>query len=370
MKIVHVISGLNVGGAERLLERLLLLNKSSVSMVISLTDIGTIGSGLRANGIDVRCVSIHLNPFSGIVRLWWILRQERPDVLQTWMYHADFLGGLIGWALSIKNIVWNIRCTEPPGPPWARTKLLAYLCAATSHVLPRKIICCSHSALTSHAQMGYKSSKLVVVPNGFDSSRFSLHKTLRSDSRAEYGILSTCYVIGFVGRFDPIKGHSMFVEASRYINEKARGQCLFLMAGNGVDRSNERLMSLIEKNAPSAKFLLVGETLDIRSIFSCMDVFCLSSLSEGFPNVLGEAMLMELPCVSTNVGDAARLIGNCGRIIYPNDPKALATAVITMLQRSEIYRRRLGRLARKRIMRKFDIQRTLQEYLRVYNDIP
>lgn len=138
------------------------------------------------------------------------------------------------------------------------------------------------------------------------------------------------------------------------------------MVGRGLDGSNEALMRGIEACGLAQRFVLAGERKDVPICLSAIDVFCLHSRNEGFPNVLAEAMAMGLPCVTTDVGDAAMLLGDCGHVVPKQDAAALAQGVARLLQLDPAARQALGRRARARVLAQFTIATTRAGFEAVY----
>jgi len=311
MKILHIITGLNIGGAEVMLKRLIESKPSEFpnTVAVSLTSLGVIGESLRA-----RCVRVHALGMTSVwhspIVLWQLVRlihQYQPDIVQTWMYHADFLGGLAARLAGYRAIVWGIRSTAIPQGPFSFTFWLVRLCAICSHIVPHQIICCAKSAKEAHIKLGYAAHRMTVIPNGYDFSAFDCYLNSRAESRMKLGYDVDDIVIGAVGRFDPLKDFHNFVTAASGLATK-KGNVKFLMVGRNIEWSNHTLREWIESEGLVKNFQLVGEQSDVPFFLSAMDIFCLSSVDEAFPNVVVEAMAMGLPCVVTRAGDAADII--------------------------------------------------------------
>ena len=335
-------------------------------VVITLTEVGPLGVSLEASECQVYCIGLRASTvWFALPRLWCLIRRESPDILQTWMYHADLLGGLIGRLAGARQIFWNVRNTEIPQGCLSMTGLIVRLCAIISTWLPKAVICCAHAGLEVHAALGYKRKKMLTIPNGYDTREWQPNGISRYDVRRSYGLHDEAFIVGIVGRYDSLKGYDVFIEAASRI-AKVVQNAIFLMIGRHVDASNAELRSLIESRGGDAVFRLLGERSDVSHLMSTMDVYCLSSKAEGFPNVVAEAMLMQVPCVVTNVGDAARIVGEAGRVVPPGQPKALADALLEMESMSEIQRHEMGVAARKRIVDHYDIKVVAQRYSELY----
>jgi len=364
---MHIIVGLEAGGAETMLRRLIENSDQKKNQIVSLTAIGSLGRELVANGYAVHALEMGPTSFCrGCYRLWKIIRQSHPDVIQTWMYHSDLLGGLIGRLAGVRNIVWNVRNTQIPQQSFSVTGFVVRLCALLSHFIPRSIICCAHSGLKTHMALGYNRKRMVVIPNGYDLKAWSLPSKSKSDIRLEYGLPLDVMIVGIVGRFDPLKGYDYFIEAAGFVAAQSSKQYIFVMVGRNVDEHNVYLQSMITSKGAEAKFILMGERKDVSSIMYALDVLCLSSKAEGFPNVVAESMLMQVPCVVTDVGDAAQIVGNTGKVVPPCEPHALAEAILEFEDMGSYKRHEMGVAARQRIVANYDIKVVAQHYSELY----
>lgn len=367
MKIMHVIVGLNTGGAEAMLRRLVMNMREHMHIIVSLTERGTLGQVLIADGHTVHALGMSPTTVWPTLRqLWRLIRQTRPDVIQTWMYHADLLGGLLGRFAGVRNIVWNVRNTEIPQGRFSVTGIVICVCASLSRVIPRAIVCCADAGLDSHAALGYSRDRMVVIPNGYETQTWKPPSHSKSDIRTLYGLPLDSFIIGIVGRFDPLKGYDVFVEAAGLMTERSRHQFLFVMVGRSVDRQNSALRTMILSKGGHAHFKLMGEQKDIAQIMYSLDVLCLASKAEGFPNVVAEAMLMEVPCVVTDVGDARQIVGQTGIVIPANKPSLLADALLALEGMEQKVRYEMGCAARRRIVELYDIDIILQRYVKLY----
>lgn len=370
--ICHVIVGLNVGGAELMLKRLVQSHPPGAGYlhsVIVLTTLGPIGEQLVAEGIEVRVLGLRgawnlLPKMAALVRA---IRQQSPDIVQTWMYHSDLLGGLASRLAGICNVVWGIRTTEL-APRSRATAAVRWLCARLSGWVPHTIVCAADASRRRHAVLGYCASRMVVVPNGFDLTRLQAAPALTAALRTEAGWGPETVVIGTMGRFNQVKDQHNFVRAAGLL-ARQHPQVRFLMAGRDCDHSNAALINWVAATGFGDRFTLLGERGDAPVCLAAMDVFCLSSRSEGFPNVLGEAMAMGRPCVVTDVGDAAYLLGGCGVVVPKEDAGALAKGMASLLNLPAAERASLGERARARIAAEFAMERTRDKFEAVYADV-
>lgn len=311
-KVLHVVIGLNVGGAELMLKRLVLYSQKKREYqheVVSLTDLGVVGADLRKQGIPVHTLgmnSIFTLPIV-FLRLQKLIKQISPMVVQTWMYHADFVGGLAAKSVGIKNIIWGIRTTDVTQGASRLTVALRNLCAKLSSRIPTKIICAAHAAKELHEKIGYDKTKMVVIPNGFELDKLIATEEDRKLLREEFNLLNTDIVIGSVGRFNEVKNQRLFIEIAAALI-KDFSNLKFMMVGRDNDENNQTLMGWLQEYDLVDNFRLLGQRSDIPKCLKTMNIFCLHSKTEGFPNVLGEAMAIGTIAVSTNVGDVSYLI--------------------------------------------------------------
>jgi glycosyltransferase involved in cell wall biosynthesis len=370
MKIVHIITGLSTGGAEMMLYKLLSrTNREKFSCeVISLTDTGAIADKITQLGIPVHVLGmtrgkIEIMAFLKIMRL---LRTINPDLIQTWLYHSDLIGGLAAKLSGCPNIYWNIRQSNinPEGNKKSTIRV-ARTCAKLSNWIPKKIICCSHAAKESHRSLGYNDKKMQVIPNGFDLEKFRPDPKARESVFKELGIDKTAHLIGLVARYDPQKDHKNFIHSAKFIHEKYPA-AHFLLCGDGINEENSELVNWIEETGISKNFHLMGIRNDTSRLFAAMDITISSSIGEGFSNVIGEALSCEVPCVVTDVGDSALIVGDTGIVVPAKNSQAIADAVGELLGKPEEERKELGRQARERVKSFYSIDHIVSEYESAY----
>ncbi len=373
MRVVHIIIGLNVGGAELMLKRLVesCLNGSAVEpIVISLTDLGAIGPKLQSRGVTVN--SLGLGSVLGIPLVVWrlvrLIRKIRPHVVQTWMYHADLLGGVAARMAGNRHVIWGIRTTDVGVNHSLMTALVRWICARISHSVPQVIVCAAEASRRSHVRAGYSASRMVVVPNGYDFSWLNATPDQRRLLRERYEISQSDVVVGSLGRFHLDKDQENFVRAAAQVALRYP-RVRFLMVGRDVSWDNAQLANLINSVGFRERFVLLGERNDVPQCLAAMDIFCLHSRTEGFPNVLAEAMAMGLPCVTTDVGDAAVVLGNSGVSVPKGDSLALANGLQHVLEIPQEQRVALGGQAKERVLREFSMERCRERFEIIYRQV-
>ena len=340
--------------------------------VISLTSKGEIGDWIETLGIPVEALGMRPSRFNPVkfLRLVQRLRELNPDAVHTWMYHADLLGGLAARLAGVRAIGWGIRHGNfSPLHNKRSTFWVMKTCSVLSHRIPRKILCCSRVAKDIHISAGYDRDKMIVVPNGFDLSRYGPDTDARLSVRSELGLPKHTPLVGLIARFSPQKNQAGFFEAARQVHLSCP-DVHFLLAGAGVEDHNPTLRDAIRQAGVEAKTHLLGRREDIPRLMAALDVLASSSsFGEAFPNVLGEAMACGVPCVVTGVGDSAEIVGETGRVVAVEDMRGLAHNIVEILHLSHEERRAMGARARERIRERFEIESVVREYERFYESL-
>ena len=368
MKILHIITSLDLGGAEKVLYNLLLSQESKTSTVVSLTSLGTIGQQLVDQGFDVVALNLNFYNLPLIVfRLYKLIRHHNPYAVQTWLYHADLVGGISAKMAGIRYVVWGIRTTELKSGSYV-TGALRKASARLSYWIPSKIVVVAQKALQKHARLGYDTSKMVVIHNGFDAKNLEAPVESINELRRSAFIAESDFVIGCVGRFSQVKGQDIFIKAAGLVLQEFPN-VKFLMVGRGLENSNPEVRLLVQKNGWAENFVLLGERPDVAVCLSAMDIFCLPSRSEGFPNVLGEAMLLGVPCVSADAGDASLLGGTDVPIVGVDDPEGLAKKLLWMMSKSSVERGEIGKKLTQRIIDNYSLEVMTSSYQKLYEKL-
>lgn len=374
IRITHLITGLQTGGAEMMLYKTLSrLDRTRFEPeVISMLTPGPMAEKIAALGISVRSLEMTRGIPSpqAVARLGWMLVQRRPDILQTWLYHADLLGALVAPLARVPILCWNIRnSTLEPGKSKPMTMAVVRVCAKLSHRLPKAIICCSHVAQDLHIRWGYDEHRMRVIPNGFDLDAFQPDEKARAEVRRELDIPPDALVVGLVGRFDPQKDHAGFIEAAVLLSRSIAG-VYFVMVGDQVTWDTPALKDPITASGLAPRFRLLGRRADIPRVTASFDVAAsASAFGEAFSNVLGEAMACAVPCVTTDVGDAALIVGDTGQVVPPRLPVALAHGLEKMLRMTPEARAALGQSARKRVAEQFSLTDITHRYETLYSEL-
>ncbi len=373
MKICFIITGLSAGGAEMMLYKLLSkIDRQRFSpYVISLTTLGEIGPRILSMGIPVEPLGMGrgISACASLWRLWRILQREQPAIVQTWLYHADLLGGMTARLAGRSPVIWAIRNSnlDKDKTRWT-TRLVVTISAALSGCLPQNILYCSERSRQIHERLGYCSHKTHVIPNGFDLSCFKPDEDAKVRIKSALGLSAQTPLVGLIARFDPQKNHLGFLQAVRTVHQRLP-EVHFVLAGQDVDTNNAVLTKPLARWGLTNHVHLLGLRHDIPAIMAALNIHALPSYGEAFPNVLGEAMACGVPCVATDVGDCAFIIGDTGRIVAAGDMSGLATAIEAILTLPAQEQAALGKKARARIAEHFELGVIVRQYEDFYEKI-
>lgn len=374
MRIVHIITGLGNGGAEGVLYRLVINDKKNEHIVISLMNDGKYGSLLKQNSIKTYFLNLNKGKVSvsALLELRKILKNEQPDIIQTWMSHADLIGGLVAKLSGFKNIIWNIRHSKIEYKKSnLKTNAVILSSMLLSKALPKRIICCSSKTYRDYSENGYDKSKMVIISNGYDFDQFNKNTSFRNKIRKELGILESENLLGMVGRYDLCKNHSGLLDAL-YLVKKEFNDFKILLIGRDLNDSNVSIKEKISKLELSNNVILLDQRKDIAAIMNALDLHILSSSSgEGFPNVIAEAMACGTLCVATNVGDSDIIINNYGWLVEPKSSKLLSEAIVIALKEKQDDSKwnDMQISAQDHIINNFSLEKMIREYNYVWQNV-
>lgn len=377
IRILHCITGLGLGGAETWLVRLLsrLPGERFDCRVVSLLGLdgeaGALAGAVRALGIPVDSLNMRRGvPGPGALwRLMGLLRQWRPQVVQTWLYHADLLGLLAARSSGCSAAVgWGLRCAAMDFSRYGLgTRLTVRACAALSG-WPQAVAANSHAGAAHHLTLGYKPRRLVVLENGVDGEVFRPDAAARARLRAAWGVGEDAVLIGLAARLDPMKGHGVFcAAAARVLKEDPRAR--FVFCGQGTEPGSAELDRLLREHGLTAAALRLGRVDGqeaMAAVYTALDVLALASLGEGFPNVLAEGLACGAPVASLDVGDARRIAGPGGLVAGPEvsglavdagtQAAALAGCLGRVLELTAAQRTEMGALGRAHVLERYGIE--------------
>ena len=371
IRVVHVITDLDVGGAEMTLARLLTRpNRHSTAVaVVALGSRGPLAARIEAAGVPVFALGVRAGA-SAAVALWRLvslLRRFRPDVVQTWLYHADVAGLVAGTIARVPHVVWNIRCAEldPRDHPRSLPLLLRALALMSGR--PAAVVCNSEAGRRAHERLGYTPRRWEIIANGIDTDTFRPSADARRHLRRELGLDANARLVGLLARFHPMKDHITFLEAAKIISA-SKTDVHFVAAGRGVPEA-AAIEQWLKRSGTTGYVHLLHEQAEPSRFLAALDVAVSSSYGEAFPNVVAEAMACGTPCVATDVGESARIIANAGFVVPRREPAALAAAVVRVLDLDAAARAAVQTEARQRIVSNFSIDRAAARFDDLYADI-
>ena len=374
MKIVYIITDLSIGGAQMMLYQLLskMSRERFTPVVVSLMDHGTVGDRIQALGIPVYAIGMNTGTpaLSAIQRLIRLVRQLNPDIVQGWMYHANLAAQVAGRFCEQKmSIVWCIQCSiYSLAFEKKLTAAIIRLCAYLSK-LDTNVVHVSKISKIQHEALGYSKSNSCVIPNGVDTLLFAPSIEARVTVRAELGLPEQACLIGLMARYHAMKDQANFLKAAALVL-KEHPDVHFILAGQGIDRENQALYDLIRELGIHEQTHLLGERTDMPRLTAALDIASLSSsYGEGFPLAVGEAMSCGVPCVVTDIGDSAWMVGDTGRIVPPQNPEALANAWKELINLGAEGRSALGQAARNRAIAHFSLDSVVAQYEALYESV-
>lgn len=373
VRVCHIITGLSMGGAEAMLLKLLegLGPAARGSAVVSMMDRGALGSRIESLGIQI--VELGMRPgvptLAGVWRLRQAMHAIRPEVVQGWMYHGNlaallarrFCPGRLPVVWDVQHSVYSLGAEKLMTAAAIRLGALLSSRAAA-------IVYPSAASARQHEVLGYERRLTRLIPNGFDTDRFRPSGTSHDAFRAQLGLATDDPVIGLVARYHPMKDHGTFLRAAALVAQE-RPDAHFVLAGPGVEATNMELATLIDTLGLEARVRLLGPVTDAPGLMASLDVLCSSSSSESFPNVIGEAMSTGVPCVVTDVGECARIIGETGVAVPPRNPERLAAGLLELLALPPALRHELGTRARDRIVAEYSLHSVCRQFQSLYAEL-
>jgi glycosyltransferase involved in cell wall biosynthesis len=369
-KITFIITGLQTGGAETMLLKLCSkIDRSRFFLsVISLRDHGTIGQRIEDMRVPVYSLYFHKNmiPIIAIYNFFKVVKDLQPDLIQGWMYHGNLAASLFA-----RNAIvcWGVRQSFYG---LGKERQLTRWIMRIGKLLSRFSNCIIYNSNTSarqHSEFGFLGKRSIVIPNGFDVDIMRPDKDSRLFFRNEFGLGDSAVLIGKIARFHPMKDHRGFLKAAELLIREFPS-VYFLLAGSGVSTGNTWLREIIDDLGLGDRVLLLGEREDVPKITAALDIATSSSAwGEGFANSVGEAMSCGVPCVVTDVGDSAWIVGETGRVVPPSDPNALAAAWKSLIILGPQGRSALGALARERVRNNFSLDSVAVQYENLYTSL-
>lgn len=366
VKILYLITELEMGGAQQALFRLLSgLDRERFQPVVACLYNGRGEVGRQITQLGIRVIDVRMARkwrWDALWRLNQLIREERPIMLHASMYHANILGRLFGRLNSIPIIIVSRR-TQDFGGQWRR-----WINRFLANWSDRTIVVSEKVRETEIRQTNLPSEKVLTINNGIDIRNFQiLHPALREDIRRDLGIPDNSVVIGSVGRLQKVKGYSKLLSAMQIVN-KSYPEVYLVIVGEGDQRKALEQQALLQGLTKNVVF--TGLRLDIPKVLMAFDMFALASETEGFPNAILEAMAAGLPVVATDVGGVPELIldKQTGFLVKSGDIRALAQALTSLINDPHL-RHQLAKAGQRRIAQHFTIDQTIQKTVSLYDQL-
>ena len=372
-KVLHIITSLNQGGAQKNL--LNICSSCEIqSYVICLSKESIYSKKLESIGVEN--ISLNMNiknlfSFLKLIKIFQVINQFKPDILQTWLYHSDFLGSIIKIFFKDLKLIWTIRHTDISllGNKLS-TYFLIRLLIPLSYFAPNKIIYCANASINSHRKIFYCKSKTTLIRNGLEMNmkRYIepfFNKTNKSSNKFAD---QTIFFIS-IARYHPIKNHLLLLRAFKKAVELSKIKLHLIMLGENVNLKNQSLRNFIIENNLLSVISMKGPKKNIYPYLKKSHFLILSSNSEAFPNVLLEASLCCTPSISTDVGDAKKIIGKYGYITPINDEEALTNAILNSSRLNKKKYENLAIKTRERSLKIFSLKSMISNYNNLYRDL-
>lgn len=371
-RLLHIITGLEVGGAEKMLARLLSREESRRGYehhVVALGGRGPVAAELEAAGIPVTALGFGAGrrSLAAVTALVKLTRRLRPELIQGWMYHGNLAASFVGTLAAPRTpVVWNVRQSLELAREKPATARVIQCCRRYPWP-PATVVYNSRVAADQHAAFGFGAVER-IVPNGFDLERFSPSHRDREAMASRYGLDIDRPWIGYVARYHPLKDHrTFFIAARRLLDRGVAAQ--FVLVGEGTDADNHELRGQLEELGLLQCVATLGVVDDIGKLTASLDLAASSSASESFPNAIGEAMAAGVLPVATDVGDVPELVGEWGRVVPAGQADAQVEAWVELLALSPEQRQRQGQLAREHIQRHYELAAVVRQYRRMWDDL-
>ena len=364
-KIAHVITSLDSGGAEKsLIELLKGLKKNNkiTNIVICLQGKGFFSQKLENLGIKI--YYLHMKPnrlnIIGQINLYKIIKNEKINLVQSWMYHADLVSALPGFFNNCK-IFWSIHNYNTSVKALGlQTRFVVFLCAIFSHMFPSKMISVSKAAIKKHIDVGYSKKKFLHINLGYESIKFPLpfKKNVKK------------IIFGSLSRWNVQKNHTFMINSLGFFKKEHKKDFSLLLAGTGLEKENPQLLDLIKKNNLTKEVILLGKIKNIKLFFSKIDVYISTSIGEAFPNAICEAMLHQIPVISSDVGDVANIIGHTGWLYPVDNYQYLENCLLDvyMQKKSKDLWKARKSLAQNRIINNFSLDTMINHFYSVWKN--
>lgn len=368
IKVLHVITSLERGGAEVSLTRLL---ESPGYDGIRHVGVATLsGSDTPlSRRIVAAGVPVHHLGGSGPVEAWrrWrrLLASTQPDILHAWLIHPAALLSLLPHRVPL---VLGIRHSldSLAGEKFLTRAIIRALAILGRRA--RRICYVSHTGRRQHEAIGYPAAKGVVIPNGFPVQGIPAAPAGREALHRQLGAPHDSFVFGQLARCHPIKGQDLLLRAFATVLAN-RSDARLVLIGAGTDAPSGPISALASELGISGHIHALGARDDVPALLSGLDCLVNPSRSEAMPNAVAEGMLASLPTIATTVGDTHHVLGDAGVAVAPDRPDLMAEAMMDLMARPVEERAAMGRAARDRIAANFSREAMIRGYAELYHDV-
>lgn len=363
-KLIFIAPDINSGGAENILFNVAkTFNKKDI-VLISLTDIGFYGSKLKNCGYELYALEMKKNIFAIFKFLYLIIiiYKYKPLIVHTWLYRANLFGGVAAKIAGVKKIYWTIHHDFEYSNflMMLEMKILILF----SYFIPKKIIFGSDISKNNHILNGYSKDKSTIINNGVSTKIFKPNIKFRIDFRKALGIEEDCLLLGNIARYHPLKDHETLFRALQIVKNKGlKFKCILI--GSGFTNKIKKIKERINYYELSQNLIIYGQTFKINEIINAFDINILTSKKECSPISLLESMSTGVPCISTNVGDASKLIMDAGWTVQISDFKSLAKLIKKIYLDKNIINIK-SKKSRKRVEMFYRLEIMIEKYKALY----
>ncbi|SUA60543.1 Mannosylfructose-phosphate synthase [Oligella urethralis] len=361
MRVIHLITNFAYrGGAEQMLARFIDGDNKNKHAIVSVLNI----SSMYQKTLD-KCEKHQalewngLNTIGALVKLLTFIKNYQPDVIQCWMYHGNFFGALAKkYSKTEFKLCWGVHHSLDSYKDESISTKVSLFMGKTLRKVPDEVVFCSQSSMEQHFNYGYKGKKNIFIPNGIPIEDFTFDVSHKN--------YNDTVVFGCAGRYHPAKGYNYLIEAISLLQERTN-LFVFKIAGRDMLSDNQELMNTFAKNnVDMTKVQLLGEVEDMQSFYQSLDCFVLSSITEGFPTVLLEAMSIGLHCITTDVGDAAYIVNKHGFVVEPRNPECLANAFYNYIKMPKNIKLTIAKDNQEYILMNFSVSKVVERFNKIW----
>lgn len=360
IRLLLLVRSLNCGGAERQLLQLvrgLSRRRFDVTVAVMYPSGALWQEAKEIEGIRLVCLEKRgrWDLVSLGRRLWSVAREFRPHIVHGYMGVANELSLALGKACGAR-VVWGLRAADMDLTSYGPVAAGAFRAGAPLSRFADAIIVNSFAGERHHVAEGYCSKNVIVIPNGIDAERFRPDAEAGQRVRQQWGVAPGERLIGIVARLDPVKDHATFLAAAGMLARERTG-IRFACVGARPEPYRTKLETMANELSLNGRLIWAGEHPELRGIYNAFDLATSSSISEGFPNVVAEALACGIPCVTTDVGDSALIVDNPECVVPRRNPHALATTWKKILDWREEKRWEFAKIARMRMISEYSLHR-------------